>query len=152
MPSPSFSVSTDIRADPATVFATVSDLTKHGAWSANELHIEPVDSAPLAAGKKYRSTANARGREFHANLEITTYTPPTHFAFSGTDETGSFEHQFTLEKITDGTRLTRTVRFNLSLSQYLFYLIALNSVRLPAARAALERLKTLLETHSATHA
>jgi uncharacterized protein YndB with AHSA1/START domain len=142
MPSPSFSVSTDVHAVPATVFAYVSDLTKHPEWAANDLDIKAADNAPLGVSKRYASYANVRGREFHASLQVTAYDPPTHFAFSGKDETGNFAHDFQFEKITDGTRVTRTVRFNLSLSQYLFYLIALNSVRLPAARAALDKLKT----------
>lgn len=141
MPSPTFSVSTEINAAPDAVFAYVADLAKHGEWAANELRVEPVDNAPLGGGKKYRSVANARGRDFHADLVVTEYNPPTAFAFSGTDETGKFSHRFTFEKTGQGTRVTRTVNFNLSLSQYLFYLIALNSVRLPAARAALNKLQ-----------
>jgi uncharacterized protein YndB with AHSA1/START domain len=145
MPSPSFAVSTEIRAAPRAVFAYVSDLSKHGEWGANELQIQAVDDAPLGVGKTYRSYAQARGREFHADLVITEYDPPNVFAFSGTDETGKFSHRFTFEKIENRTRVTRNVKFDLSLGQYVFYLIALNSVRLPAARGALERLKERLE-------
>ncbi len=148
MPSPTFTVSTNIRAQPDAVFAPISDLTKHGEWAANELRVEPVDSAPLGVGKKYRSFANARGREFHAELMVTECTAPNVFAFSGSDETGKFSHRFTLEKIAEGTRVTRTVSFELSLSQYAFYLMMLNRVRLPAARGALERLKERLEKSS----
>lgn len=144
MPTPSFSVSTDIHSDPETVFAYVSDLSKHGGWAANELHIEPLDNTPLGVGKQYRSHAVVGGRSFDAAPQITAYAPPTLFAFSGQDNTGKFAHRFTFEKIPNGTRVTRQVRFDLSLPQYLFYLVALNHVRLPAARAALDRLKTKL--------
>lgn len=141
MPSPTFAVSTEITAAPSAVFAYVADLAKHGEWAANELRVEPADGAPVSVGKKYRSHATARGREFHADLIVTENAAPTAFAFSGADETGKFSHRFTFEKIGQGTRVTRTVTFELSLSQYLFYLIALNSVRLPAARAALNKLQ-----------
>lgn len=145
VPSPSFTVSTEIRAEPHTVFVYVSNLTKHGEWAANELRVEAIENSPIAVGKKYRSYANARGREFHADLIVTEYNAPNVFAFSGSDETGKFSHRFTLEKIPEGTRVTRTVNFDLSLLEYIFYLMALNRVRLPAARGALERLKEKVE-------
>ncbi len=123
------------------VFAYVSDLAKHGEWAGNELRVEPIDNSPIGVGKKYRSYANVRGREFHADLMVTEFSPPTGFAFAGSDETGKFSHRFAFEKIENGTRVTRTVRFDLSLGQYIFYLFALNRVRLPVARAALENLQ-----------
>lgn len=141
MPTPSFSVSIEIRAEPDAVFAYVSDLSKHGEWAGNELRVEPIDNSPIAVGKKYRSDANARGREFHAELVVTDFSAPNVFAFSGRDETGNFSHRFTVEKIAEGTRVTRTVHFDLSLGQYIFYLVTLRSVRLPAAHAALENLQ-----------
>lgn len=145
MPTPSFSVSTEIRAEPGAVFAYVSDLSKHGEWAANELRVESLDGAPIRAGSKYRSHAVARGRVFDAALTVTEYTPPSIFAFAGKDTTGTFAHRFTFEKIQDRTKVTRRVSFELSLPQYLFYLLTLNRVRLPAARGALERLKSRLE-------
>ncbi len=145
MPTPSFSVSIEIRAEPKAVFAYVSDLSKHGEWAGNELRVEPIDSSPIGVGKKYRSFANARGREFHADLTVTEFSPPNVFAFAGGDETGKFSHRFTLERIENRTRVTRTVNFDLSLGQYIFYLMALNRVRLPVAKVALEKLKELSE-------
>lgn len=145
MPSPSFAVSTEIRAAPETVFSYVADLSKHGEWAANELRVEPLDNSPLGVGKKYHSVATVGGREFHADLQVTQYDAPTQFAFSGHDETGKFFHRFTFEPVENRTRVSRTVSFDLSLPQYAFYLVALNRVRLPAARGALERLKDRLE-------
>jgi uncharacterized protein YndB with AHSA1/START domain len=142
MPTPSFSVSTEIRAELDAVFAYVSDLAKHGEWAGNELRVDALDDSPIGVGKKYRSHANARGRAFHADLVVTEFSAPNVFAFAGSDETGKFSHRFTFEKIENGTRVTRTVRFDLSLGQYLFYLATLQRVRLPAARAALEKLQT----------
>lgn len=145
MQTPSFSVSTEIRAEPGAVFAYVSDLSKHGEWAANELRIEPVDGPVIRAGAKYRSHAVVRGRVFDAELTVTEYNPPGVFGLTGKDTTGTFAHLFTFEKIENRTKVTRRVSFELSLPQYLFYLLTLNRVRLPAARAALERLKTRME-------
>mgnify|MGYP000306514917 CR=1 FL=1 len=86
--------------------------------AGNELRVEPRDDSPLGVGKKYRSYANARGREFHADLLVTAFSAPTVFAFSGGDEAGTFSHCFTFEKkIENRTRATRTVDFDLSLKQ-----------------------------------
>ena len=145
VPAPTFTVSATIRAAPETVFAYVADLSTHGEWAGNALRVEPLDDAPVGVGKKYRSSATARGREFHAVLTVTEYSAPNVFGFSGSDETGKFSHRFTFEKIADGTRVTRTVSFDLSLAQYAFYLVTLHRVRLPAARTALEKLKQQLE-------
>jgi hypothetical protein len=145
MRTPSFSVSTEIRADPRAVFDYVSDLSKHGEWAANELRIERLDGGPIGAGATYRSHAVVRGRAFEAELTVTDYDPPLVFAFAGRDTTGTFAHRFVLEKIETRTKVTRRVGFELSLPEYMFYLLTLNRVRLPAARGALERLKERLE-------
>lgn len=145
MPSPSFSVSIEIRAERNAVFEYVSDLSKHGEWAGNALRVEPIDDAPIGVGKKYRSYASARGREFHAELVITEFSRPNVFAFSGSDETGKFLHRFTFENIENRTRVTREIHFDLSLPQYAFYLLALNRVRMPMARKAMQRLNSKLE-------
>lgn len=146
MLTPAFSAAIEIHAAPEAVFAYVADPARHGEWSANELRVEPVDDSAVGVGKKYRSHALARGRAFHAEWSVTEFSPPTLFAFSGKDETGRFSHRFVFEKIADGTRVTRTVKFDLSLPQYVFYLATLNRVRLPAAKAALSKLMQQLET------
>ena len=128
------------------MFAYVSDLSQHGEWAGNELRVEPLDHSSIAVGKKYRSYANVRGREFHADLMVTESNAPNTFAFSGRDETGKFLHRFALTKIAEGTRVTRTVQFDLSLPQYIFYVLTLRSVRLPAAHKALENLKSQVES------
>lgn len=146
MPKPALSVAIEIHAAPETVFAYAADVARHGEWSANELRVEPVDDSAVGVGKKYRSSARARGREFHAELIVTEFAPPNHFAFSGKDATGKFSHRFVFAKIAGGTRVTRTVSFDLSLPQYAFYWITRDRVRLPAASAALVKLKQHLET------
>lgn len=145
VPIPTFTVSTEIRAAPETVFAYVADLSTHGEWAGNALRVEPLDNSSIAVGKKYRSYAKAREREFHADLVVTEIFAPNLLAFSGRDETGKFSHRFTFEKIAEGTRVTRMVQFDLSLVQYMFYLVTLHRVRLPAARMALAKLKQQLE-------
>ena len=145
MPPASFHVSTDIQAPPQTVFAYLSDLTKHGEWSANPVQIQPLTTGLIVVGSRYHSHAELNGLQFETDLEVTTYQPPTQFGFKGEDSTGKFQHLFTLQSSASGTYLTRTVTFSLTLRQLLLFLLILYPVRLPAARKALLALKTHLE-------
>ena len=145
MPNASFRVRTTINAEPAVIFETIADLTRHGQWAANQLQIEPVSAGPAALGRHYRSTAQVNGITFIADLHVTTYQPFHAFAFAGADQTGRFEHHFTLRPADQGVQVERQVRFTLTLQQWLLFLVLLYPVRLPAAKQALELLKRRLE-------
>ncbi|MFN8414119.1 MAG: SRPBCC family protein [Anaerolineales bacterium] len=145
MPNTSFQIQTHIHATPEIIFPYIADLTKHSEWSANPIHIEALTEPVPAVGNRYRSSAEVNGLRFHAELEVTEYQAPTVFAFSGIDETGRFEHRFTLRLSGAGTLVTRQVLFNLTVKQWLRYLLLLYPVRLPAARKALGLLKKHIE-------
>ncbi len=145
MPTAAFSVSIDINASPEAVFAYVADLSKHGEWAGNPLQVEVVSAGPIAVGSRYRSSAEFNGVHIHAEFQVTEYQPPSRFGFAGEDSTGKFEHLFTFQAHNGGTRLKRTVRFNLTIAQWFMFLVLLYPVRLPAAREALRLLKDRLE-------
>jgi len=145
MPSANFSVSIQINASPEAVFACVADPARHGEWSANPLRIEALSAGPLAVGSRFRSTATVNGAEIHAEFQVTVYEPPMRFGFAGEDQTGKYEHLFTLQAVPGGTLLKRTVSFDLAFGQFLFFTAMLYPVRLPAARQALRLLKARLE-------
>ena len=145
MPTASLRVSTFIQAGPEDVFAYVSDLTRHGEWSANPLKVEAVSAGAVAAGKQYRSTATVKGLQFEAKLRVVEYDPPARFTFEGEDSTGKFRHDFAFSAIEDGTQVTRTINFTLSFRQWLRYQILYLPVRRPAARKALALLKQKME-------
>lgn len=145
MPKASFAVKTWINAAPATVCAYVSDLTRHGEWSANALQIEALTPGPPAPGSRYRSTAIVNGITFNAELEVLELQPPERFVFAGHDATGRFEHVFTFRAVQGGTQVERRVNFDLSPRQWLMYWVLLLPVRLPAANRALNLLKARLE-------
>ena len=98
MPKACFRVRTTINADPDDViFQSRSQISlRHGQWAANQLQIEPVSAGPTTIGSRYRSTAQVNGITFTADLHVTGYHPFQEFAFAGEDQTGRFEHQFTL--------------------------------------------------------
>ena len=145
MPNASLHIGVHINARPEQVFAYVSDLTKHGEWSAHPLSIRALTSGSIRVGSEYRSQAVANGIEFNAKLHVTEYEPPLRFSFVGEDSTGRFEHRFTLQQQNGGTRVERSIRFDLTFRQWLIFLVLFFPVRLPAARKALNQLKTKMQ-------
>ena len=148
MPQASFRVRTTINAEPEVIFGYVADLAQHGQWAANQLQIEPVSPGPAAVGSRYRSMAQVNGITFIAELQVTKYQPPREFAFAGEDETGRFEHRFTIQPHAHGAQVERQVRFTLTPRQWLMFLLLLYPVRLPAAKKALGLLKRRVEQRS----
>ncbi len=115
MPNASLSASIFINAKSDFAFDYVSDLSKHGEWSANPLQVEAINAAPVGLGKQYRSNATVKGLAFTAELIVTEYQRPTLFAFEGHDSTGKFLHKFTFISKDNGTYLTRYISFTLTL-------------------------------------
>lgn len=145
MPAAAFSVSVDIDVPQQAVFAYVSDLGRHGEWSANPLRVESVSAQPVGVGSRYRSTAHFNGLTIEAHFEVTEYEPPLRFGFIGEDSTGKFEHHFVFHERPGGTHVERRVSFNLTWPQWIMFLALLYPVRLPAGRQALQLLKQRLE-------
>ncbi len=145
MPNISLIASITINIKPEAVFAYVTDLTKHGEWSANPLTIEAVSTSLTIIGNQYRSIAVVRGITFTADLRVNNYQAPVSFGFNGHDLTGKFSHQFMFTPCNNGTKVIRKIDFMLSPQQWLMYLVLYFPVRRPAANKALRLLKQHLE-------
>lgn len=142
MPQAQMTFKTVVPADQETVFAYVSDLTKHGEWAGNELVITPNDaSEALAVGKTYTSKATVRDLVFDAQLTVSGYQPSERFAFTGADSTGSFEHVFTFKSVDGGTEVTRVAGFDLSVYLWIRFWVLYLPVRKPAGERALGNLR-----------
>src|SRR5262245_27935812 len=111
MPNATLTVSTTIKATPDVVFAYLSDLTRHGEWAANPLRIEALTPGPVAVGSRYHSEAQVGRFAFSAELWVTVCQPPRIFTFAGKDETGQFEHRFTLSPQANETQVERRISF-----------------------------------------
>ena len=99
------------------------------------------------AGSRYRSTARSKGKTIAADITVTRNDPPSEFAFDVTDLTGDYRHVFTLTAGDGGTSIERRITTsNLSLPQLALFYLVFPTVKRPNARAALEKLKALLET------
>ena len=82
---------------------------------------------------------------FDAELAVTEYSPSSRFAFRGADSTGSFVHTFQFNAVADGTEVTRTADFDLSVYLWIRFWVLYLPVRKPAGDRALENLKTHFE-------
>jgi hypothetical protein len=125
-------------ATAEALWPLVSDLTRHGEWSA-----DPLDVTLVGEGR-YESVARSKGKEFRARLSVTESVPPRRFAFRATDATGTYEHVITLEPDGTGTTITREIEAKeLSLGQKALFYAVLPIVKKPNARKALEKLASL---------
>jgi uncharacterized protein YndB with AHSA1/START domain len=133
MPSYAATVVADV--PPDRVWALVSDLTRHGEWSADPLTVTALPDGGFA------SVATSKGKEFRARLSVVESVPPTRFVFRAVHATGEYEHVITLAHEGAGTRVTRVVTATglTPLQRALFYAVR-PIVKRPNARKALERL------------
>lgn len=124
-----------VETSPETVWPLVSDLTKHGEWSADPLTVTATGEGT------YESVATSKGKEFRATLNVLESDEPRRFAFRATDATGTYEHVFTLEPSGSGTVVTREITAtDLSLAQKALFYAVLPIVKKPNAQKALDRL------------
>lgn len=122
-------------ATAETLWPLVSDLTRHGEWSADPLTVTATGDGT------YESVAKSKGKEFRATLEVLESVEPSRFAFRATDATGTYEHRITLAPDGGGTTVTREIEAtDLSLAQKALFYAVLPIVKKPNARKALENL------------
>jgi uncharacterized protein YndB with AHSA1/START domain len=137
-----------INARPETVFAYVSDLTRHPEWSGGRLTIEAVTPGPVAVGSPYHSRGDVAGQTDRPNeLRVTQYQPPTRFAFTAKDpDFGEVVHEFTFTPQDGGTLMERAVTITLpSVRAFLFRTVIHPLIGKPMMDKALAALKTKLE-------
>lgn len=132
---PKYIARTRTDAPAEAVWPLVSDLTRHGEWSA-----DPLTVTPLADGA-YESVARSKGKEFRATIEVLESVEPTRFAFRAKDATGTYEHVITLAPEGSGTTITREITAtDLSLGQKALFYAVLPVVKKPNAQKALDKL------------
>ena len=125
-------------ASAETLWPLVSDLTRHGEWSADPLTVTATGEGT------YSSVARSKGKELRATLEVLESVEPSRFAFRASDATGTYEHVITLAPDGDGTAITREIEAtDLSFAQRALYYAVLPIVKRPNARKALEKLAAL---------
>lgn len=137
-----------INAQPETVFAYVSDLTRHGEWAGGRLKIEAVSPGPVAVGSQYLSRGDVAGQKDRPNeLRVSRYEPPTRFAFLAKDpDFGEVSHEFTFKSHEGGTLMERAVTVNMPpLMAFAFRAFIHPFIGKPMMDKALAALKAKLE-------
>lgn len=135
---PKYISRTRTEASAEAVWPLVSDLTRHGEWSADPLTVTAV------ADGAYESVARSKGKEFRATLEVLESVAPSRFAFRAKDATGTYEHVITLAPEGSGTTITREITAtDLSLGQKALFYAVLPVVKKPNAQKALDKLASL---------
>ena len=123
MPQIESNFSSYINASPATVFENISELTRHTAWAAHALTIEPVSEGPAAVGSEYRSSCRFMGKDINAEIKVTELEAPSRYCFSVKDNNGDFQHDLTLRVQSRGTQVEHKVTGQLSLMNWLIIVL-----------------------------
>jgi uncharacterized protein YndB with AHSA1/START domain len=135
-----------IAASPEDVFSYVSDLSKHGEWTADPLKIEAADDAPIGVGKVYRSEVEFRGKMVIGEEIVTEHQPSRRFAFHVKDSTSEHDHTFTFTPQGEGTLMERTAHGQWSFATWLIAAtLGGPLIGKPAMKKAFARLKEKLE-------
>jgi len=114
MPTAGTVTSTFVKASPEDIFAYISDLSRHGEWAAADLKVEAISGGAVAVGSEYRSVASSGGKEFHGDIRVTEYSPPSRFSFVVNDETGRHTHEYSTNGERAGALLEHRVISELS--------------------------------------
>ena len=141
-----FEESTMIAAPASSVYAYVSDFTRHGEWSGHELQVTRTSDGPVAVGSTFSTVAKLFGTQKEQST-ITDLTPDTSFAWDSTGALGRAHHAFSLTE-QDGKTV---VRKSAEIVQPTF-LAKMTSWRLsrdiPKSLASdLQKIKATLEAH-----
>lgn len=91
-----------IKASPEAVFDYVSDLTRHGEWSAQPMKI--AVNGPLQPGTTYTSGAHFMG-SIPGKGQILEADRPRRFTFDAADSSGHYKWYFNITPEGDGVRL-----------------------------------------------
>lgn len=94
-----------IPATPERVFEAAADPMTQLRWdAANLLEVEPLTSAPLAKGSRYRGRFKGMGT---VEYEFAEFDRPRRFTHRTKVPFGTMSHELTFEPAAEGTRLTQ---------------------------------------------
>ncbi|MFT5530179.1 MAG: hypothetical protein ACI91O_000187 [Candidatus Poriferisodalaceae bacterium] len=105
--------SISVSASPEAVYAMVSDLTRHGEWSSQNIGGEWLDGATGQVGDWFEGRNKAGPNEWTAKVEITEATPGADFGFWTLGTAANVAHwRYTMEAEGSGTKLSQHYRLH----------------------------------------
>ena len=102
--------SISIAAPIDSVFAYVSDFSRHGEWSGHDLQVSRADSGPVQVGTTFSTVAKQFGTQREQST-ITQMSPPHEFGWESTGALGRVHHWFSLSEGTGTTTLVKGAEF-----------------------------------------
>jgi uncharacterized membrane protein len=104
----SFTVTIDKPIDE--VFAYISDVNNHAAFSPTPFRIDEVSDESFATGAKFASFGNSRQGENHRNdVEVTANEAPNRFALTSLDEDETYINEFKLSDAGGSTTVEKVL-------------------------------------------
>ncbi len=131
-----------INADRDHVFSYVKDLNRMAEWRGDGIKVEKVTPGIVGIGSKFKVEGDGAGKKGHAEITISDYEFPLRFAYSVTDEKGSYEHLIDFHMKDSGTVFDQSVTSKAPMFSGLF---GKKGVGSPPTKAALQTLKAKLE-------
>jgi len=117
-------LSTEIYADPETVFYWLGDPERARRWMTSVGHTEYIERTPELIGSTFREIVQGDGQSTQLTGVVVDYLPNQRMAFHLEGDYNSVEVLFTLQTEQDITRVTQTadIRFKglLKVSSLLF--------------------------------
>lgn len=103
----------DIAASPDAVYSLVSDMTRYGEWSTQNVGGQWLDGGSGAVGDWFEGRNKAGKMEWTAKVEITEATPGREFGFWTLGREANVAHwRYSLEPTATGTRLGEHYRLH----------------------------------------
>jgi uncharacterized protein YndB with AHSA1/START domain len=143
---PTFKI--QVQAAPEAVFDYLADVSRHTEWAnpKSSMKMEDVSGGAPGSGHKYRSAGVFTGKAVSADIEVTAFERPTHFAIrTSQHQEGKkdvwYENDYRLRSEGGGTLLEK--RLTGGLNPVIFF-IAYPAIRADAM-TSLRNLKAKLE-------
>jgi uncharacterized protein YndB with AHSA1/START domain len=105
---PTVSITTDLAAAPADVFAVVADFAQGPRWQPNMRSARWTSAPPHGVGSTFEQTAHFMGRDMTAAYEVTELDAPRVVAIRSTSGPFAISVRRVLEPHGGGTRITET--------------------------------------------
>ena len=107
MPMVERSIKIDVPAE--TVFAYISDFSRHPEWADVPVKIERTSDGPVGQGSTFKSVGHQLGRDFAAEITVTEFVPSEKLAFEAEGDVFHFRHHFLIQREDSGIRLVKGV-------------------------------------------
>lgn len=137
-----------IKAQQASVFDYVADVSRHGEWGSAEDHMKATAEKPgsPAVGARYKAEGILNGKPNNSVVTITGLESPRKLAFDAEDANSVFHHEFVFSTQDGETRVVRNVTMTKGPFYFPIVLAIFKGTVQKNYNGAMANLKTKLES------